>query len=54
MTGLQDGIVVVGFAGGGGSSEGIKQAIGRDPDVGINHDPPAIAMHAANHPSTRH
>lgn len=42
------------FAGGGGTSEGVKAAIGRDPDIAINHDPAAIAMHEANHPTTRH
>lgn len=42
------------FAGGGGASLGIRQALGRDPDVAINHDPVAVAMHKANHPSTTH
>jgi len=42
------------FAGGGGTSEGIHLAIGRDPDIAINHDAVAIAMHRANHPGTRH
>jgi DNA (cytosine-5)-methyltransferase 1 len=46
--------VAVGFAGGGGSSKGIKNALGYDPDVAINHDPEAIAMHRANHPNSRH
>lgn len=47
-------LVVDLFAGGGGASEGIKQALGRDPDIAVNHDPEAVAMHAANHPGTRH
>lgn len=47
-------IVIDFFAGGGGASEGLRQAIGRDPDVAVNHDPQAIGMHAANHPFTRH
>lgn len=47
-------IVVDNFAGGGGASEGIKIAIGRDVDIAINHDPAAIAMHKANHPLTEH
>jgi len=47
-------IVVDFFAGGGGASEALRQALGRDPDVAVNHDPDAIAMHAANHPFTRH
>lgn len=42
------------FAGGGGTSEGIKAATGRDPDVAINHDHLALAMHEANHPATKH
>ena len=47
-------IVVDNFAGGGGASTGIELAIGRSPDVAINHDPEALAMHKANHPHTRH
>lgn len=42
------------FAGGGGASLGIQMALGRGPDVAINHDPAAVAMHAANHPGTAH
>lgn len=42
------------FAGGGGASEGIRWTFGRDPDVAINHDRVAIAMHKANHPNTWH
>lgn len=42
------------FAGGGGTSTGIEAALGRSPDVAINHDPEALAMHEANHPTTRH
>jgi DNA (cytosine-5)-methyltransferase 1 len=47
-------IVVDFFAGGGGASEALRQALGRDPDVAVNHDHQAIGMHAANHPFTRH
>jgi DNA (cytosine-5)-methyltransferase 1 len=47
-------LVVDSFAGGGGASLGIAQALGRGPDVAINHDADAIAMHAANHPRTKH
>ena len=47
-------IVVDNFAGGGGASTGIEIAIGRSVDVAINHDPAAIAMHRANHPTTKH
>jgi len=43
-----------GFAGGGGTSAGIERVLGRSPDVAINHDPEALAMHEANHPETRH
>ncbi len=51
---LQDGLVVVGFAGGGGSCEGIKQALGYEPHIAMNHNPVAMAMHATNHPRTLH
>src|SRR5581483_1213141 len=47
-------LIVDNFAGGGGASLGIEWALGRSPDVAINHDEEAIAMHAANHPGTRH
>lgn len=49
-----DGLVIDNFAGGGGASTGIAMAIGRDPDIAINHSPQAVAMHKANHPATRH
>jgi DNA (cytosine-5)-methyltransferase 1 len=52
---LRNGLLFVdAFAGGGGASTGIRQAIGRDVDIAINHDRTAIAMHMRNHPSTRH
>lgn len=51
---LEDEIIVDNFAGGGGASMGIEQAIGRSVDIAINHDPEAIAMHEANHPNTQH
>lgn len=47
-------IVVDSFAGAGGMSSGIELAIGRSPDIAINHDPVAIKTHEANHPATRH
>lgn len=47
-------IVVDGFAGGGGASLGIAWALGRGPDVAINHDKSAIAMHMANHSDCKH
>lgn len=51
---LEGELVVDNFAGGGGASTGIEAAIGRPVDIAINHNPEAIAMHAANHPQTRH
>ena len=42
------------FAGGGGASLGIEQALGVAPIVAVNHCPAAIAMHAVNHPRTIH
>ncbi|MDD2975544.1 DNA cytosine methyltransferase [Aquabacterium sp.] len=42
------------FAGGGGASTGIEQAVGRHVDIAINHDPDAIGMHEVNHPQTKH
>ena len=47
-------LIVDNFAGGGGASSGIEMATGRSVDIAINHDPDAIAMHAMNHPSTKH
>lgn len=47
-------MIVDSFAGGGGASTGIELALGRSPDVAINHDDDALAMHAANHPWTDH
>lgn len=47
-------IVVDLFAGGGGASVALEQALGRPVDVAINHDDLAIRMHAVNHPLTRH
>lgn len=42
------------FAGGGGASCGIEQALGRSPDIAINHCANAIRMHKINHPKTEH
>lgn len=47
-------LVVDLFAGGGGASTGIEQAIGRPVDVAINHDPEAVSLHQTNHPQTQH
>lgn len=42
------------FAGGGGASTGLEQALGRHVDIAVNHDPEAIALHTMNHPQTEH
>ena len=47
-------LIVDNFAGGGGASTGIELATGYSVDIAINHDPEAIKMHKANHPSTKH
>ena len=47
-------LIIDNFAGGGGTSTGLEQAFGRPVDIAINHDPEALAMHAANHPRTAH
>jgi DNA (cytosine-5)-methyltransferase 1 len=41
------------FCGGGGSSEGLRQA-GLSIEVAANHWPLAVATHALNHPGTEH
>lgn len=47
-------LIIDSFAGGGGASEGIRAALGRDPDYALNHDGKALAMHRINHPATKH
>ncbi|MCJ2128199.1 DNA cytosine methyltransferase [Methylobacterium sp. E-045] len=47
-------LIIDSFAGGGGASEGIRRALGRDPDYALNHNPIALAMHRINHPDTHH
>jgi len=47
-------LVVDLFAGGGGASTGIEQAIGRHVDIAVNHNPDAVGMHEMNHPQTKH
>lgn len=42
------------FAGGGGTSEGVFEVFGFHPDLAVNHNAEALALHAANHPSTVH
>lgn len=48
------GLIFDSFAGGGGASLGIEMALGRGPDVAVNHDADALLMHARNHPQTIH
>ena len=50
---VKAGLWVVLFAGGAGSTKGIVEA-GHKVDIAINHSPVALAVHAANHPTTRH
>jgi DNA (cytosine-5)-methyltransferase 1 len=50
---FQKELVVDLFAGGGGASTGIARAY-REPDVAVNHNPIALAVHRANHPQTAH
>lgn len=52
--GIDDELIIDNFAGGGGASMGIEQALGRPVDIAINHDREAIEMHMANHPATEH
>lgn len=47
-------LIVDSFAGGGGASTGIEMALGISPDIAINHDDVAMAMHRINHPTTLH
>lgn len=47
-------LIIDSFAGGGGASEGIRAALGRDPDYAMNHSREALAMHRINHPDTHH
>ncbi len=51
---VHDELVVDLFAGGGGASTGLEQALGRHVDIAVNHDPEAIALHTINHPQTEH
>lgn len=49
-----DELIVDLFAGGGGASSGIEEALGRMVDIAINHNAKAVEMHRANHPQTEH
>jgi len=50
---FQKELVVDLLAGGGGAITGIARAY-RQPDVAVNHNPIALAVHRANHPKTAH
>lgn len=47
-------LVVDNFAGAGGTSEGIEDALQRPIDLAINHCPLALAVHHHNHPDAKH
>lgn len=47
-------LIIDSFAGGGGASTGIEMALDWPPDIAINHNAAALALHAANHPDTLH
>ncbi len=51
---IDDELIVDLFAGGGGMSTAIETALGRSPDIAINHNEEALSLHRANHPQTRH
>jgi len=53
-TDMEHGLIIDCFCGGGGASTGIEQALRRPIDIGVNHDPEALRLHAANHPQTLH
>lgn len=54
ILGIADELVIDLFAGGGGASTGIEQAIGRHVDIAVNHNAKAVSLHQANHPQTKH
>ena len=41
------------FAGAGGAAQGALRALGKSPDIAINHSPSALAMYKANHPPSK-
>ncbi len=51
---IDHGLIIDLFAGGGGASVGLENALRAPVDIAINHDPVALAVHKANHPSTQH
>ncbi len=46
--------VIDAFAGAGGASTGLGQALGRPVDIAVNHSAEALAIHRANHKGTIH
>lgn len=51
---FDDELIVDLFAGGGGLSTACEQALGRSPDIKINHSDDALSMNRANHPQSRY
>ena len=51
---FDDEIIVDLFAGGGGMSTAMHNAVGISPHIACNHDADAISMHEVNHPQTEH
>lgn len=51
---MNDGLIIDLFAGGGGASEGIREALGREVDIAVNHDLKALMIHKMNHPEATH
>ncbi|WP_426730198.1 DNA cytosine methyltransferase [Myxococcus faecalis] len=49
---MDQGLIIDLFAGGGGAGTGIAAAVGREPDIALNHDLVAMAVYKANHTST--
>lgn len=47
-------LVIDSFAGGGGASMGIHQALGHGPDIAVDHSYDALTTHEVNHPATHH
>lgn len=48
------GLIIDIFAGGGGATIGVSNAMKRKVDIAVNHNPDAILMHKTNHPETIH
>lgn len=51
---INDGLIVVLFAGGGGMCHAIERAFGRHVDIACNHNANALAVHRINNPQTKH